>query len=139
MFSKKAKEKQLETEAELQNHQTLNKQMINQMTMLRENEFLRERIAQREFDKIDYATNKIQEKADSLSRFKDHLHSVYPPYPAYYPPAAYMTPRIETTKIIETDSWCRKPWHTSRCWWEGVCDCGDESYIYLLPPIHSSR
>lgn len=93
-------------EGELQNHQTLNKQLINQTTMLRENEFLRERISQREYDKIEKATDKIQEKADNLSRFKDHLHSCYPSYPAYAPPV-YMTPRFEkTTKVIESDPCC---------------------------------
>mmetsp|Transcript_37847 Transcript_37847/g.43492 ORF Transcript_37847/g.43492 Transcript_37847/m.43492 type:complete len:84 (+) Transcript_37847:415-666(+) len=79
------------------------------MTMLRENEFMRDRIAQREFDKIEKATEKIQDKADALSRFKDHLHSCYPPFPAYCPPQ-YMTPRIETTKIIETE-----PCHGATC------------------------
>lgn len=74
-LSKKAKQKQLELEGELQSHQTMNKQLINQMNMLRENEYLRERLAQREYDKIDKATDKIQEKADALSKFKDHLHA----------------------------------------------------------------
>ena len=82
----------------------MNKQLMNQMNMLRENEFLRERMAQREYDKIEKATDKIQDKADSLARFKDHVHS-HCALPAY-PPPVYMTPRVETTKIIEKDS-CR--------------------------------
>lgn len=82
--------------------------------MLRENEFLRERMAQREYDKIEKATEKIQDKADTLARFKDHLHSCYP-HPAYAPPPVYMTPRIEKkTKIIEKDS-CHHACRTRRC------------------------
>lgn len=85
----------------------MNKQLMNQMNMLRENEFLRERIAQREYDKIDKVTDKIQEKADSLDKFKDHLNSVYR-QPPYVPHPVYMTPRMETTKIIETEN-CLTP------------------------------
>jgi hypothetical protein len=64
------------------------------MNMLRENEFLRERMAQREYDKIERVTEKIQSKADALASYKNLC------FPAYAPPP-YMTPRIETTKIIE--------------------------------------
>ena len=80
--------------------------------MLRENEYTRDKIAQREYDKIEKATEKIQNKADALSKFKDHLHSCYPPpYPPYYQPPVYMTPRVEkTTKYIENDPCC-----SSRC------------------------
>jgi hypothetical protein len=103
------------------------------MNMLRENEYLRERMAQREHDKIDRVTEKIQEKADSLSKYKDFLHNCYPP--AAYP-VPYYTPRIEkTTKIIEKDS-CRPSCHTS-CNCTSFCHCDDSSYIYLLPPINS--
>lgn len=96
---KSAREKQFDLQTELESHQTLNKQLINQMSMLRDNEYLRERLAHKEFDKLDNATTKIQDKADSLARFKDHMHSFYTPLPAYHP--AYLTPRIEKTKIIE--------------------------------------
>ncbi|CAI2376643.1 unnamed protein product [Moneuplotes crassus] len=136
-MQKEAKVKQLEAEGELKSYQTMNKQLMNQMNMLRENEFLRERIAQREYDKIDKVTEKIQDKADSLARFKDHVHS-HCSLPPYVPSPVYMTPRVETTKIIEKDSCCHSPCR-KKCACEEECSCGDESYIYLLPPIHSSR
>ena len=86
----------------------MNKQMMNQMNMLRENEFLRERMAQREYDKIEKATEKIQDKADTLSKFKEHYLSHYA-LPPYAPPPVYMTPKVETTKIIEKESCCHSP------------------------------
>jgi len=107
LYRKDAKIKQVEAEGELQNYQTMNKQMMNQMNLLRENEFLRERMAQREYDKIERATEKIQDKADSLTKFKDHVHSMYT-LPPYAPSPVYMTPRVETTKIIEEDR-CHAP------------------------------
>ena len=99
---KNAKEKQLELEGELQGHQTMNKQLINQMTMLRDNEFLRERLAHKEFDKIDRATEKIEDKASDLAKYKDYLGHYYPPLSQYHP--TYMTPKIhKTTKIVEKE------------------------------------
>ena len=73
--------------------------------MLRENEFLRERMAQREYDKIEKATEKIQDKADALANYKNMC------YPLYAPPPVYMTPRIETTKIIESHTPCHSSCH----------------------------
>ena len=117
------------------NYQTMNKQLMGQMNMLRENEFIRERMAQREYDKMEQVTSKIQDKADSLSSLKNHLHNCCP-VPAY-PPPVYMTPRVETTKIIEKEGCCHTPRRKCHCLED--CHCGDESYIYLLPPINSRR
>lgn len=69
----------------------LNKQLVNQNNMIRENEFLREKLHHREVDKMDRAAERIEEKAHDIMRYKDYLHQ-YPPGHTYPHNSGHWTP-----------------------------------------------
>ena len=114
--------------------------------MIRENEYLRERLSHREIEKLDRAAERMHDKAESIMRYKDWIAAYPPPY-HHYP---YTHPAPTHTTIIDKNcceggcsSSCghhhhhhKRHHHDCRC--KGACEC-NEKYVYLLPSVKTSR
>ena len=65
----------------------LNKQLMSQQSLMRENEYMRSKLNQRELHKIDRAADTLHTKTVDVLRYKDWLtHYPAPVHPAYLQP-----------------------------------------------------
>ena len=117
----------------------LNKQLMSQQSLMRENEYMRSKLNQRELHKIDRAADTLHHKTVDVLRYKDWLTH----YPAPVHPA-YLQPR---TTIIEAGHNCMTPCHSSHkllnhcctgrsC--RGCSECARDQTVYMLPPVATS-